>query len=603
MAVKKPTIEEIKTIKDRCRMLYDSTFLAFDEDEKYYELDFLDKLSLPSEFKNEGIVLPTARDMVDTFVDHIDIGNARVFVNRKGTFKRSVDEAEMLRKFYLGLIHRTNVEADISPWRVAAKHYALHGLGVLKTVWDADRWPDKPIQKEGESENAYAQRLDTWRHETHQSIPIVIQAIHPRNIMGDPSYHGKSFVVELHEKMVFDVSRRWPRWSNPGAKAADDTVEFVSYWDDTYRADFIDDEPLLPGQVVKHNYGFLPYVFIDSGLGNMAPDGDLKRRYVGLLRYMFDMLKSESRGYSMSDIILKKAAWPWMLAPGEWSASLQKLDQRFGSISFLPEGMKAEDLREMTPQVPPRELRDHYLMTSDVISSHAAPRTLRGLGETGVRSGVDRRLMLAEAGMRYQYAAEAFKNGTAKTLINCARLLKNVIPGDVRVWARTPTDEFDVEVKKDLFREPFTCYVEFAPISEEDEYRRHDDLERLVSQGVVTRRWARTQMSNVDPVAMELDEEREMLRADPAIQGIISQLVQKRLAMALGVAPALPTEGASPQPGGAPGGIPGGVIPQTQSEAGPGSAGAIQQALAKVRSQISMSATQGRGGGGAPRRT
>jgi len=79
------------------------------------------------------------------------------------------------------------------------------------------------------------------------------------------------------------------------------------------------------------------------------------------------------------------------------------------------------------------------------------------------------------------------------------RVLKNVVPGEFNVWARTPSDEFDIEFTKDDIVEPFNCYVEFAPVSEEDEYRRHDDLERLTAAGIVTRKWSREQMSNVDP--------------------------------------------------------------------------------------------------------
>ena len=62
---------------------------------------------------------------------------------------------------------------------------------------------------------------------------------------------------------------------------------------------------------MKHNYGFLPYVEIDSGLGNQSIDGDVEMRWVGLLRYMSGILKSQSRNYSISDIMNMKGPWPW----------------------------------------------------------------------------------------------------------------------------------------------------------------------------------------------------------------------------------------------------------------------------------------------------
>jgi len=218
--------------------------------------------------------------------------------------------------------------------------------------------------------------------------------------------------------------------------------------------------------------------------------------------------------------------------------------------------------------------------------------------------------MVAQAGARYGYSESAFKYGTAKVLNNCARLIKNVIPGDVRVWAKTPTDEWDVEIKKDKMKEPFNFYVEFAPVSEEDEYRRHDDLERLVSAGIVTKRWARGQMSNVDAIAMELEEERERIKNDPALQSVISQYAVIRLNQAIqarGLAediktilPSSPSP-SSPQPTmpGAPE-IPGRMTTSVPNMAVPGSAEAIQAQLQGMRSQNPVSINQGQGGGGAP---
>lgn len=608
----KITPEEIKDeLLPKCKEVYGPLWdKGYALDELYYELKFADKMDLPTEFADEGIVLPTARDMVDTFVDHIDIDNARVFVNRKGTSQASADEQEMMRKFYLGLIHRTNVESDISPWRVAAKHYALHGLAVFKTVWDADRWIDKPEQNDGESETDYADRIEEWQSQTHQSIPIVIQAINPNCIMPDPSYGGRQFVIEEQSRMCFDASRRWPHWSNPEGKKLDQPVTYISYWDEDYRCDMIDGEPILKvkGGVVKHKYGFIPYVLIDSGLGNMAADGDPLKRYVGMLRYMFDLLVAESRDFSISDIVLKKAGFPYLTISGKNAAMVTEISQKYGVANRIPfDDVKIE---EVVSKVPPEALNAQLYRTSDYISAHAAPRSVRGLGEVGVRSGADRRLVLSEAAARYQYSEEAFKHGTSKVLTNCARLMKNVVPGDIRVWAKTPSDSFDIEIKKEKMREPFTCYVEFAPISEEDEYRRHDDAERLVASGIVTRQWARTQMSNIDPQAMEVEEEKEKLKNDPNIQSIVAQYVGGRLANAIsqrsaaeGLSAGLPPPPmgqpmGQPQGGMPPGGVPRQMAPPVTERPPIGSAEALQNQLASLRSKKPMKPQQGIGGGG-----
>ncbi len=612
MADKKITIEEItEELLPKCVEYYnDLHTISFKNDEKLYELDFKNELQLPDEFAQDGIVLPTARDMADSFVDHIDVQNARVFVNKKGISKVSLEESEMMRKFYLGLIHRTNVESDISPWRVAAKHYVLHGLGVFKTVWDADRWVDKPERDEGEGDDEYAERIDEWRAQTHESLPIVVQAVNPSCVYPDPSYGGRGFVIEVREPRCFDISRRWPHWTNPKDRKLYDKVTYIQYWDNKHRCSLVDNEPILkvPGGVVGHKYGFIPYVFIDSGLGNLSADGDPRKRYVGILRYIYDLLVGESRDYSISDSVLKKTAWPWGVLEDDGSGlagTVGKIDQMFGTYTPLPKGVK---IREMSPQVPPDALNQHLYRTSSYITAHAAPNSVRGLPEQGVRSGADRRLMIAEASSRYQYATEAFKNGTAKVLTNCARLMKNVIPGNFNVWARTPTDEFDIEIDKDKMKEPFTCYVEFAPISEEDEYRRHDDLERLVQSRIVTPRWARTQMSNVDPIAMEADEEREKLKQDPVIQQMVSQYLAGKMAeelakrsaadLAQGVGRGEPLPPPLGSPAGGMGEAGRRMVPPIPNVAPLGSAENLQNQMGNMRSKTPMAPMQGFSGGG-----
>ena len=528
----KPTIDEILALEKKLTDYYNPLKALFERDEKFYELAFGSELDMPDEFVGMGIVLPTARDFVDTFVDHIDVANARVFANKKGVFKKSDEEAEMFRKFGLGVLHMTNLSTDISQWRVAAKHFAMHGLGVLKTLWDADMWPDKPEQKDGESEEHYAERIDEWRIETHNSLPIVIQAVHPYDLIPIPSFPG---VIEVSKMIRMDAERLYPWWDNPENKTSTEEVKKITYWDKDYHCELIDGEPILKvrGGIDKHPYGFFPYVLIESGLGNVSIRKLPEMRYVGILRYIFDMLKSESRDYSISDVVLSKTAWGggFLENKGNSEATVKTIEQgNFGTWQQLPPGITPVTV---TPQVPPQALNDHLARTSYYLQAHAAPASLRGMGEDNVRSGADRRLVISEAMSRFNYASEAFQAGAARVLINCAKIFKNVIPGDVRVWARTPTDEFDEIIEKAKLKEPFTCYVEFSPVSDEDEYRRHTDLEQLVSAGIVTPKWARQQMANVDPKAMELDVEKQKLLSDPGLNQMLSSYAQAQLAKAI----------------------------------------------------------------------
>lgn len=612
--LKKPSSEEIIMLFEKMEKHYSALSQVFAEDEQYYELDFQSLLKIPQEFKADGVVLPTARDMVDTFVDHIDVGNARISVNKKGSSAKSEEACDMQRKFAHGLIHRTKVEADISPWRVAAKHYALHGLAIFKVLWDADLTPDVPKQLERESEEAYAMRLEAWKDANDTPIPIVIQAINPGCVYPDPSFGGREFVFEVHERTVLGASERYTHYQNVKGRNPDEQVKIVSFWSKRWHCEFVDNEPILQveGGVDRHSYGFIPYVFIDTGLGNMSKDADPKKRYVGILRYLKSMLVAESRAYSIEDIVLAFAAWPWGYLEGDLADTVKEVKQMYGHWTKLPKGVKPVPV---TPQVPPHALMEHLNTTSDYITGHAAPASLRGMPQEGVRSAADRRLMIAEGVTKYKYSEEAFRHGTAKVLDLCTRLQKYVIPGDIRVWAMTPTDDIDIEIKKDLLIEPFTYYVEFAPISEEDEYRRHDDYERLIQSGIVTPEWVWEQMSNVDKKAMAHSFEKWKIENDPGLRQVLSQYamglamnaIQQRM-KAEGIdgsQMAMPGMG-GPVGGGPAGGGPtggggqemmGNMTTGIPNKAQPGSMEAIQNALKQLRGGP-MSATQGMRGGG-----
>jgi len=599
---KKPTVDEILELYDDCKLRYETSgiYKQFDEDEQFYELDFKDQLLLPTQFANEGIVLPTARDVVDTCCDNTDIFNARVTTNKKGTSEKSDKEQNLLRKFGLGVLYRNNVEASISPIRVGDKHFWMHGLAIIKDVWDADRWMDRPNRTEDESEVMYAERIDEWRSDRHDSIPIVIQGVHPRNIMLDPYYNGGMFVFETRDELCFNVKQKYLNWNNPKGKRITDKVEHISFWTKDFRCELYDREPVmkLGGGVVKHTYGFIPYVPIDSGLGNVSSDNDLKKRYVGVLRYIKDLLLSESRDYSIGDIILKRTAWPWGYLKGENDPGLTSISQKFGEYQYIGN----TEIIDMAPKIPPDALLTWLSVAANYLAGHAAPPSVRGMGESGVRSGADRRLIIAQASTRYQYSNEAFKHGISKVLSNCARIMKNVVPGNINVWARTPSDEFDIEIKKEDMREPFNFYVEFAPISEEDEYRRHDDLERLLKSGITTKKWTRKQMTNVDFEDMEIQDEIELIKQDPMVQQVFSQYAAGKAMQALSKRseaesidnppPELPMQGM--EQGQEPGRRMATPIPKT---AQPGSAEAIKNQLKGMRSPNSMT-EQGRGGGG-----
>ncbi|KKN74718.1 hypothetical protein LCGC14_0387600 [marine sediment metagenome] len=543
----KPTKDSILKQFEFCKKHYSKLRIAYERDEEFYNLEFKSRLNIPGEFKKDRVVLPTARDVVDTGVNHTNINNARVFTNKRNTSEIGKESAEMLRKLGLGIIHGINVEARIAPAHVGAKHYWKHGLAVFKTMWDADRWVDKPKQDDGEPENDYALRIEDWRAGQHLSLPITIKAINPYHIMPDPYTGGDYYVFEWYKRKLYDVKKIWPHFEDTKGREPDDMIETFSFFTDVYRAEFVitssDGEPIvgepllrLPGGIVKHKYGFNPYTLIESGLGDSDRENKPENRYVGLLRYMYDLLVSESMNYTLNNILMSQETMKGGVIRGADAGTLGEVKQEYGK--WWPIGDKEVEFIPWQSQTPPEASYRHLAITHDYISGHAAPRSARGLSETGVRSGADRRLVIAEASAIYQYATPAFQNGWSQILSKCAMLVKNVIPGDFRIWTKTPVDEFDVLIKKDLIREPFGYTVEFAPISEEDEYRRQDSLLKMWNggNGITTKEWTWDQMSNVDKEKMRRQQEKESLRAMPSYNQIKDQTMAMLYQQALGEA-------------------------------------------------------------------
>ena len=600
----KPTKASILEQFEFCKKYYSKLRTAYEKDEEFYNLDFKNRLNIPGEFRKDRVILPTARDVVDTGVNHTNINNARVFTNKKGSSEIRNKSSEMLRKLGLGIIHGINVESRIAPAHVGAKHYWKHGLAVFKTIWDADRWVDKP-------QNVSPEKMDEWRAGQHLSLPIVIKAINPYHIMPDPYTGGDYYVIEWYKRKLYDVKRIWPHFKDKKGRKPDDMIEVFSFWTDKWRAEVVltsdGDEPIagefmlrLPGGVVAHKYGFNPYTLIESGLGDEDTKNKPENRYVGLLRYMYDLLVSESANYTLNDILMKKETMKGGWITGADASTISEVKQEYGK--YWPVGDKDVEFHDWESKIPPEASYRQLATTTDYISGHAAPRSARGLSETGVRSGADRRLVIAEASAIYQYATPAFQNGWSQILSKCAMLVKNVIPGDFKIWTKTPTDEFDVVVKKDLIKEPFNYYVEFAPISEEDEYRRQDSLLKMWNggQGITTQEWTWNQMSNVDPERMRRSQEKERLRAMPSYNQIKDQT------MAMMYQQALQAQGLQGQPVQEQPGTPQTtdgqrpLVPGIPNRAAPGSAGEIDNQLQNLVQQNNsgIQGGQGLGGGG-----
>ncbi len=622
----KPTIEEVKGLHRSSTTYWEPAHSLFKQDETYYESNFAAALNLPNELNWKPTVLPTGRDMVDACVDNTAIQNMRVTVGDMGTTRSANVSEQMLRYLCLGVAYRNETENQSSFLQVGSKHFWNHGLGIIKTVYDANRSSSKPEwDLTAESEVEYKDRLDDWQLEKDVKIPIVLLPVHPCTFMADPFEGGGRFNFETREELLFNVKTKYPKWSNPLQKkigdSGDTTVEHVSFWTPYWRGEFYDWEPVGPGKsgLWHHKYGFIPYTVIQSGLGNMDSKNDPAKRYVGILRYVQDLLISESRNYSLQDYVLANGAMPFFTVEGDVNAPMGNTDARintsFGEVNELPPGRK---LVAHSRAILPESLRQHVAIAADYVAAHAAPNSIRGLGEEGVRSAVDRRQITAQAATRYAYAVTAFKNGMAKVFQNCAKVYTRVVPDDITVWANTGREgAFRQKIEKDKLKEPYIVYVDFSPVNELDEMRRHEDFLRMKEAGVVTNDWIWDQMSNVNPLAMALQERKTWIRSLPSYAKTFDMYAGARMMEAVTVraraeaaenpppadltgagAPAANAVVPSPAATGAPPPSPTQMPREQAMSAMPGSQEAMDNERRRMMGPNPNAGMQGQGGGG-----
>lgn len=472
------------------------------EDELFYNLEFGDLLSLPREFKAQGVVLPAAREMVDAATDHIDPRIREVTVPRRNTSKAAIDQAGKARLFYdafLRYLERVNP----SVFRNAGKNLSGYGMGVMKLLVDES--------KDGVMD-----------------MPFTLLTPHPFNIMPDPWHDPPEFVIERRDINVRRAKEKYPLWDSKG-RTQSATLKAYEYWDDTSRA------MIVGGQVAEepkeHDNGTHPYIIASSGLGHESRELNAHDQFVGVLRYIKHVLMAQSRQFSIIDIVLKKAAWPERVMEGDRAAEVGKEFRiEYGKTNVLPPGVKITNL---TPELPP-DLVFQFLGLTDSFISSVSPRVLRGGREPGTSSGFDNQLQLLQARIRYEPLVAAMQTMMTLLCMKAGIFMEKVVKKPVSINAGNIEDEFQ-SVGSDVFKNYHSVNVRINVTEPEDQIRRHNDILQLTSAGLMSELDGR---KAIDPAKDPLKTERQITKEQlkkallPVIGQGVAQQVMDRLGLA-----------------------------------------------------------------------
>ena len=97
--------------------------------------------AVPAPQGHEPVRPATARAIVDTATDHVDVNNMEIDVPSS---PRSRARAEKLKRFYQG--SWLSIKGPVL--RTAVRHSFAYGIGFLKPMFNGDEWPDAPPVEE-----------------------------------------------------------------------------------------------------------------------------------------------------------------------------------------------------------------------------------------------------------------------------------------------------------------------------------------------------------------------------------------------------------------------------------------------------------------------
>ena len=304
-------LTELKSLHSTMSGFFSKMHKAFDLDEDYYDLDFAHALRLPPQFIDDAVVLPTAREVVDTAADHITPEFRRIEVPRRAATPSGTEQARKLQRFYEALLNWLDTQGPISPFREAAKHLPNYGELVGLFLPDIHRIGKEPTQKnEGESDEEFSDRKSEWSDLRKINMPFSLTIVNPTEVLFDPFHDPPLWVMRDTKRFVYDIQRTYPEWANIHRRPNTSQVQVIEYWDDEVRSVMIDGESAFGADIMDNDLGTIPYIVLGSGLGIDDSEHRPEARYVGLLRFLRKILESESRNYSMQDVVIKVGAWP-----------------------------------------------------------------------------------------------------------------------------------------------------------------------------------------------------------------------------------------------------------------------------------------------------
>jgi len=369
------------------------------------------------------IKLPSARQMVETFVAHLPLGNPEVKVTPARDTEDYKKRTSKQRDFYEALLLYNSQQID-NFMRSSAKDIGLRGEAFLKVQWNKNNLTP-------------GLKGEAWDEEVLERMPLSLLVREPRNCYPNEIHNDcrPYDMLEQYSILAGTVKVLYPgMWK---CNKADRTIiTFTEYWDKDSMCLLADGEPIGDG-VFENPFGFVPYVHVYSGYGHRDSNNSPESKAVGIFQACLDLLAQQSRYYSYLDIATAFAAMPQVILPGrkedlgpEGGKDLIPKPGRVWFTGETPESAKIV----WTAQGIPAGIIQAIAMNQNLLGQIQSD-VLRGTGS--VESGYPMSLMIGEAKLQFSVPLENLQNLFSRALEMVRLTVKNVIRQEIPIWSKS----------------------------------------------------------------------------------------------------------------------------------------------------------------------
>lgn len=529
----KPTIDGVMDLLKTYKDYYSAFHAQCVAEEEYYLL----RRPVPAPEGHDAIRPATATAIVNVATDHVDVEHIDIDVPLASP--RAKARAERLEKFYQGAWAQTRQPL----LRVAAKHAFLYGVGFIKSMWNADKWPNAPILDDFASDEEYKTALSDFMDKRGIAFPFDDSVINPRNLVWDDSRTGIGWFIEFYERQTRDIRHRYPEWLS--VRGDKEPTAWIEYWDREW-VGYIADMEWVWGPH-RHGYGFVPLTMATPASSIDADNGPPQDRYRGILQPVHDLLDEEARLVTAYSAILSQYAWRTIDVYGPQAMAKQVADdyKLFGAINVIPPGVEVKE----SPKVPPpQELLAQLSVVQTMIEEATFPNVIRGIRPKGVAGGF---MVSVLAGMgRLVFGGVASSMSHAVEQINSKRamLVENKAGDAVTVHARTDVHNFDQTIGPEDIRGYYENIVHLTAEAPEESERVSLLAMRLYQAGMISLYEAQKRAGITNPLEEQMQMSAEtLLRSEPFVQAQV-QIAMERMGLLNQLAQAVGETGVE-QPG------------------------------------------------------